>query len=195
MTNGEQDKKEAELKELEKARKMGINVLKSRLLDLSFMYFIDMNEDFGKADQLEAEQYKYRPALSKLSKDGFILSELLKSRDGKGLSGHISERDLVSSATITVQNAISSLKVSDLPDYLPIKKELLEKYKGKYVSQLKEVMVGEGDKKTSLYNAVIGTYQSYLVENKLSEAYSKASKDSVKEGLEKILTSGDKSKE
>ena len=195
MTNGEQEKKEAELKELEKAREIGIKVLKGSLPDLSFMYFLDIDKNFGERDNSIAEQYKYFPAFSKLSEDGFIQSQLLKSRKGgKRLSGDISEYGIVESAAATVQNAISSLKVSDLPDYLPINKELLEKYKDKYVSQLKDIKIKNGEQEISLYNAIIGTYQSYLVEKKLSEAYSESSKDKVK-GLEKILTSEDSPKD
>ncbi len=176
-------KKEYTEKELEDLRSMGMELLQGYIPKVALSYYVNQEgSDFGKDVQKTVDDFHYIPSMKALGNSGYLLNILLSSRkNGKILSGEISEEGITKKATEDMSGAIGQIKVGDLKDFMELK--IPKEYEDKYIFQM---ITSKDKKENEIGQTVFMSLQNYFVNDGISDAYSQKAK-SFPKTLEKIL--------
>lgn len=169
----EEEKKEAQRKEALE------NLKEDVYTDFAAVYFADVG-DYGESVNSAMEQFKYLPALSSGKIKEYLQESLIKSRGGKRYAGNISEMRLLQYGAEIVQESLSQLRVQDVLELMGSDKTVKEEYQDKYIADL------ASEENKELVQKLIGSYQTYITDKKVSESLQERAK-SIPGELEKIL--------
>ena len=138
----------------EDKRKTAIaNLNSSTLTDLASAYFVEENKQYGEAGNSAIEKFKYMPALMSEEGSKLVMGSLMSSKQGtRRYSENVNAYQLISNAASIIQESLMNLQVSDITSD--------KKYSGN-ISELDDEAKGE----------LIGMYQNYLTDKKVSEAF------------------------
>jgi hypothetical protein len=161
----------------EEMRNAGMfNLQNKNLVTLGIAYLIEQSKEFGEVIK-DSNYNRFIPALNSVSSE-VINSSLESSRkEGKRFSGTVSEESIAEKCAMVVMNAINNIKVEDILHIIGSEADVLDRYKGRYVSELD----------TEYKSKVIGAYQSYLVMNEISASVMETTRNQ-RDGLVKILS-------
>jgi hypothetical protein len=123
-------------------------------------------------------------------------NSILTSReDGQRYSGNVSEMKIMKDCAAIMQESLNAVKISDVMSLMGSKANVEDAY----VESLMPKISKEDAAKLSpeqkeglnasmkLYQQLVGSYQTYLVQTKVSEALAESAKQ-IPKGLEKLLT-------
>ena len=177
----ESDKGDKE-RQKEEQRKAALATFKTNLVDLAAAFYVESSNQYGEAGASAVDQYIYGPAVRKDPE--IIYQSLLGSRQGKKrYTGNVSEWGIIQNAARIVQESLGALNVSDVLSLMGSKASIGEQYRSKEMAKLAESK-SEEDKK--LYEALVGMYQSHVMDVKVAEALGKRDKARVGQ-LEEML--------
>jgi len=205
--------KEKEKTPEELKREVALKNLKaSNLMNVASSYLVHKNgEVYGKADNSAMEEYKYLPAFSSGTKAynakgeeyDVIRNSILASReDGQRYSGNVSEMRIMKDCAAIMQESLNAVKISDVMGLMGSNANVKDAYVGslmpKYTEEEVEKLSEEQKKglkaSMELYQSLVGGYQTYLAQTKVSEALAESAKQ-IPKGLEALLTEPEKKKE
>ena len=201
----------------ERIRELALKNLKAEnLMNLASSFLVEESGVYGEAGGSAVEQFKYFPSFnSNLKnynlKDGeeknLFRDSLLASRQGAGngkpgkrYSGSFKEYDIMQSCAKIMQESLDKIKISDLySELMGGSKKVKGDLKDLYIEDLKtKISQKEFDElaedkqqeilgSQKLYETLIGTYQTYLTDQAVSESLGERKKSIIK-NLENILT-------
>lgn len=201
--------KPAEKKPEEVSREIALKNLKaSNLMNMASAYLVHKTKEFGDADNDAMNQFKYSPAFSSGTKaynakgeeyDVAMNSIVASREDGQRYSGNVSEMRIMKDCAAIMQESLNAIKISDVMGLMGSKANVKDAYVGSLMPRMsREEMDGlskeqkEGlQKSMEVYQSIIGGYQTYLAQTKVSEALAESAKQ-IPKGLEALLKAPEK---
>jgi len=191
-------------------REIALKNLKSNnLMNIASSYLVHKSGGaFGEADNSAMEQFKYMPAFNSGTKAfnakgeeyDVVKNSILASReDGQRYSGNVSEMKIMKDCATIMQESLNAVKISDVMGLMGSKakikdayvKDLMPKFSKEEFEKLSEEQKKSIQASMELYQNLIGSYQTYLTQMKVSEALAESAKQ-VPKGLEKLLAEPEK---
>lgn len=188
------------------------NLKAQNLMNVAAAYLVHKSGQYGTAGDNAMNEYKYFPAFNSGTKayaaDGteydVVKNSILASReDGQLYSGNVSEMKIMKDCTAIMQESLSALTINDVMGLMGSKAGLKAGFNGKYLrdlmpnvseeefAKLSEDKKKEFEESMKTYQNLIGGYQTYLANTKVSEALAESAKQ-IPKGLEKILAETEK---
>jgi len=180
------------------------NLKATNLMNVAAAYIAHKSGQFGEAGDSAMDEYKYMPAFNsgmkaynaKGEEYNVMQNSILASReDGQRYSGNVSEMKIMKDCAAIMQESLNAVKISDVMSLMGSKANVEDAY----VESLMPKISKEDAAKLSpeqkeglnasmkLYQQLVGSYQTYLVQTKVSEALAESAKQ-IPKGLEKLLT-------
>jgi len=203
--------KPAEKTSEEVSRDIALKNLKAaNLMNMASAYLVHKTKEFGEADNAAMDQFKYSPAFSSGTKAynakgeeyDVVKNSIVASReDGQRYSGNVSEMKIMKDCAAIMQESLDAVKISDVMGLMGSRVNVQDAYVSSLMPRMsKEEMDGLSDEQKKgikasmeIYQSLIGGYQTYLAQTKVSEALSESAKQ-IPKGLEAILKAPEKEK-
>lgn len=208
MAEKEKPKEKEKSPEEQKREIALMNFNDKNLMDVAASYLVYKDKNFGKHDNLAMQEFKYFPAFNSGIKaydengkeyDVFKNSILASREEGEMYSGNVSELRIMKECAGIMQYALNNVTIKDIMSLMGSKANIEDAYVSNLVPKIsKEEMNKLPDEQKEaiqaskeLYQNIIGGYQTYLVQTKLSEALAESAKQ-IPKGLEAILAEPEK---
>lgn len=178
------------------------------LMNVAASYLVHKTKEFGEADNEVMDLFKYSPAFNSSTKAynakgeeyDVVRNSILASREeGQRYSGNVSEMKIMKDCASIMQESLNAVKISDVMKLMGSKANVRDAYVGSLMPRMsKEEMSKlskeqkEGlQKSMEMYQSLIGGYQTYLTQTKVSEALAESAKQ-IPKGLEALLIQPEK---
>jgi hypothetical protein len=204
--------KPAEKTSEEVSRDIALKNLKAaNLMNVAASYLVlKSKEVYGSAGKSAMDQFKYSPAFNSGTKAynakgeeyDVVRNSILASReDGEMGTGNVSEMKIMKDCAAIMQESLNAVKISDIMGLMGSRVNVQDAYVGSLMPQISKEEASklskeqkEGlQKSMEIYQSLIGGYQTYLTQTKVSEALSESAKQ-IPKGLEAILKAPEKEK-
>jgi hypothetical protein len=190
-------------------REIALKNLKAvNLMNVAASYLVHKTKEFGDADNEVMDLFKYSPAFNASTKAynakgeeyDVVRNSILASREeGQRYSGNVSEMKIMKDCAAIMQESLNAVKISDIMGLMGSKVNVQDAYVSSLIPKIsKEEMAKlpkeqkEGIQKSmEIYQGLIGGYQTYLAQTKVSEALAESAKQ-IPKGLEAILKAPEK---
>ena len=184
------------------------NLKATNLMNIAAAYIAHKSGQFGEAGDSSMEKFKYLPSFSSGTKAynakgeeyDVVQNSILASReDGQRYSGNVSEMKVMKDCAAIMQESLNAVKISDVMSLMGSKANVEDAYVNSLMPNMSKEDVAkltEDQKKVlkasaELYQNLIGGYQTYLAQTKVSEALAESAKQ-IPKGLEALLVTPEK---
>jgi hypothetical protein len=190
-------------------REVALKNLKAQnLMNMAASYLVYKNKDYGEEDNSAIEEFKYFPAFNSGTKAynakgeeyDVVRNSILSSREeGQRYSGNVSEMKIMKDCAAIMQESLNAIKISDVMGLMGSKANVPDAYIGNLLPKISKEELDNlpADQKKGIqksmeaYQTIVGSYQAYLTQTKVSEALAESAKQ-IPKGLEKLLGASEK---
>lgn len=190
-------------------REVALKNLKAQnLMNMAASYLVYKNKDYGEEDNSAIEEFKYFPAFNSGTKAynakgeeyDVVRNSILSSREeGQRYSGNVSKMKIMKDCAAIMQESLNAIKISDVMGLMGSKANVPDAYIGNLLPKISKEELDNlpADQKKGIqksmeaYQTIVGSYQAYLTQTKVSEALAESAKQ-IPKGLEKLLGASEK---